>query len=250
MNAATDFTTADPALYVVSGAGLSAESGVPTFRSDAGLWGQHNLKRVCNALTWKNNRSEVFEFYAARRRDMGACLPNAGHAQLAIWQRRWGTERVKLLTQNVDDLLERAGAVDVTHLHGTLDKLQCTACGTFFAVDMVDYHEGKRCPQCQSLKGVKPGVVFFYEAAPAYVHLHRLAKTIRSQDVLIVVGTAFEVVTPEAFLPRWRKGHALNWQVNPAPAEPDWFGLNMSMGASHGLQSLDNCLSRCMSDPG
>jgi NAD-dependent deacetylase len=232
--------TADaPVLYVFSGAGLSAESGVPTFRTAGGLWTQHNLDRVCNLLTWKENRSDVFAFYRGRRQEAAAVAPNDAHLRLAGWQSRWGAARVRLLTQNVDGLLERAGAQAVVHLHGDLLHLLCTACAHRWPVDDDAYAEGTRCPSCDSLKGVKPGVVFFNEMAPEYAHLQRLHRDIRPQDVLLVVGSALEVVTVDQLVPARRRGHALNWQVNPEPADPACFGRVLAEGAVAGLRALE-----------
>lgn len=227
-------------LYVLSGAGLSAESGVATFRSVGGIWDEHRLERVCNYLTWKEHRDEVFEFYRERRQEVGGVEPNAAHIRLAQWQRRWGPDRVRLLTQNVDDLLERGGATNVVHLHGNLRELQCTACDTRFVPATPEaYHQDTRCPKCGSLKGVKPAVVFFYEAAPEYYQLKRLAKTLRPSDIVLVVGTAFQVVAPEMFLPEWRRGDTRNWQVNPEPDCPEWFGVNLHLPATQGLAELE-----------
>lgn len=235
-----------PILYVFSGAGLSAESGVPTFRTAGGLWTKHNLDRVCNMLTWKENRSAVFEFYTGRRREAAAVAPNDAHRRLAAWQSRWGTQRVRLLTQNVDGLLERAGAQSVVHLHGDLAHLLCTACGHRWPVDDEAYHEHTRCPKCDSLKGVKPGVVFFHEMAPEYAHLQRMMRSIREHDVLLVVGSALEVVTVEYLVPADRVGHALNWQVNPDPVDESYFGRVLAQGASAGLQALEPDLAKLM----
>lgn len=235
-----------PVLHVLSGAGLSAESGVATFRGATGLWNGVSLARVCHFATWKEHRTEVFDFYRARRQDMSIALPNPAHVLLARWQATWGEDRVRLLTQNVDDLLERAGATCVHHLHGSLDQLQCTACGHRFPVEDEDYQEHTRCTRCNSLRGVKPGVVFFHEPAPQYLHLRRLARRIRAEDVLIVVGTSLQVVGPEHLMSMRRRGHAFNWQVNPRPESMDWFGENLATGASEGLAALSDRLGRAM----
>lgn len=115
-------------LVVISGASLSAESGLATFRDDGGIWTQFNLDEVCNYRVWRSNRSKVFEFYARRKEEVLAAQPNAAHRCLAAWQQQWGSDRVLLMTQNVDDLLERAGAADVLHLHGELTTLLCDTC--------------------------------------------------------------------------------------------------------------------------
>lgn len=238
-----------PVLYVLSGAGLSAESGVPTFRSAGGIWDQHVLDRVCNAMTWKNHRSEVFEFYSARRKEMGGVEPNDAHRRLAAWQSKWGPDRVKLLTQNVDDLLERAGAQKVIHLHGSLDRLQCIACGTFFPVGLDQYNEHTRCIKCNSLKAVKPGVVFFYEDAPEYKHVSRMYRDIAHHDALLVIGSSMQVVRLEQFMAPRRRHSLLNWQVNPEPTDTEAFALNLAMGAVQGTAELESKVEELLGAP-
>ncbi|MES2889423.1 MAG: Sir2 family NAD-dependent protein deacetylase [Pseudomonadota bacterium] len=239
-----------PVLHVFSGAGLSAESGVPTFRTAGGVWSRHNLDRVCNMLTWRQHRDEVFAFYEGRRAEAASVAPNEAHRRLAAWQARWGPQRVRLLTQNVDDLLERGGAQEVIHLHGDLQHLLCTACEHRWPVEAARYHAQTPCPACEGLNSVKPGVVFFHEAAPAYAHLARMVHTIRAHDILLVVGTALEVVSVAQLVPPHRVGHALNWQVNPEPADPEHFGRIVAAPASVGLADLEPELIERMGLPG
>ena len=229
----------EPILYVISGAGLSAESGVPTFRIVGGVWEQFDKNRVCNFYTWKTYRDEVFAFYAGRRKEASAVQPNAAHVRLAEWQRRWGPERVQFLTQNVETLLEQAGATAVTHLHGDLQHLLCTACSHSWPVSDEDYHERTRCVKCNSLNGVKPGVVLFNEQAPEYLKLDKVYRSIRQEDIFLVVGSSMEVVTPNVMIPKSRVGHARNWQVNPQIAFQHWFGRNIAKTACAGLEELE-----------
>lgn len=232
-------------LYIFSGAGLSAESNLATFRDDDGLWEQEDLNKVCRLSTWKANRELVFDFYNRRKQDVLRAQPNAAHRALAAWQQQWGADRVRLLTQNVDDLLERAGALEVTHLHGELSKALCTACGHQWTVPGA-YDVMGRCPACNSLKGVKPGVVFFGERAPAYLTLARMQKEIQAEDILLAIGTAFEVVPAAAVIPVRRAGDALTWQVNPRPADEAWFGQNVALPATEGCAQLEVRLAQLM----
>lgn len=228
-----------PRLLVLSGAGLSADSGLATFRTPGGLWERFDVNRVANALTWKEHRSEVFAFFEAVRSAISEAQPNEAHRRLAAWQQKWGPHRVRLLTQNVDDLLERAGALEVTHLHGRHNTLLCTACAHEWETELKDYTSTTRCPRCNSLKGVKPGVVFFNERAPRYQVLNSLVKRLRPQDLLLAVGTAFEVLGPERFVPLRRKADARTALVDPSPSASEWFGQVLAQPAKSGLAALE-----------
>lgn len=118
----------NPKLLVFSGAGISAESGISTFRDAGGngLWNGYRIEDVCTSHTWKQNFALVHSFYNARRQQLGQANPSSAHAMVASWQARYDTT---IITQNVDDLLERAGVQNVIHLHGFLREMLCTACG-------------------------------------------------------------------------------------------------------------------------
>jgi NAD-dependent deacetylase len=234
-------------LVIISGAGLSAESGLATFRDAGGIWNQHNLAEVCSYPVWRRNRARVFDFYAKRKVEVLAAQPNAAHQCLAQWQQQWGAERVQLLTQNVDDLLERAGATQVTHLHGELTTLLCDNCYRKFDIGTGVVDPTLACPLCGEFESVKPGVVMFGETSPGY---HRLAEAVdglEPEDILLVIGTSMQVIPVERLVPQWRTGHGLNWQVNPVPAEQRYFGRNVAAAASAGLAELEPLLTQLMS---
>jgi NAD-dependent deacetylase len=236
-----------PNLYVFSGAGLSAESGLSTFRTGDGIWTRNSVDEVCNIRTWRRNRPAVFDFYNDRIREKHDAEPNAAHKLLAQWQKRWGAERVHLLTQNVDDLLEKAGATSVIHLHGDLNSLMCTACELAFPKEDLYLDPLAACPICGNHEGVKPGVVFFGEAAPAYRHLHRIRMEMRECDLFLAVGSAFEVVPPEAMLPLERQyDHLRNFLVDPSPSRSEMFGAVEAQPATIGLQRLEAQISALM----
>lgn len=235
-----------PHLFVVSGAGLSAESGLATFRDTGGIWSQFNLEEVCNYRTWRRNRAKVFDFYAKRKEEVLAAQPNPGHQCLAEWQQQWGAHRVHLLTQNVDDLLERAGAEEVWHLHGELSTLLCDHCFKKFEIGAGPIDPTLACPVCHEVDPVKPGVVFFGEMAPNYQKLHNIHSMLGKDDILLVVGSSMQVIQAGMMIPAWRIGHALNWQVNPAPAEKSYFGRNIAATASEGLPQLEPLLTQLM----
>lgn len=181
-----------PHLVVFTGAGLSADSGISTFRDANGLWENHKIDEVCNHLTWKRHREQVYGFYNGLRAKLPTVAPNPMHCLLADWQRRYS--QVTLITQNVDDLLERAGCADVMHVHGYLPEMQCEACGTVWSIGYAAWGLDDTCPKCGSKKGVKPHVVMFHENAPLYANMWRVFRNLRAQDVLVVIGTRGEVV--------------------------------------------------------
>jgi len=187
-------------LIILSGAGLSADSGVPTFRSDNGLWMEHRIEQVCDYTTWKDNFDLVHKFYNNLRELIGTVTPNPAHYMIAEWQKRYGS-RVINLTANVDDLLERAGCTDVVHLHGALSTMKCTACGNVWNIGYQHWDPTKnRCVKCNSLRGVKPNVVFFYENAPLYKTLYTEFRKITDKDIVLVIGTSGTVINVDAML--------------------------------------------------
>jgi len=236
-----------PRLYVFSGAGLSAESGISTFRTGDGIWTRANLDEVCNYLTWRRNRPAVFRFYNQRISECADARPNAAHRLLAQWQDTWGTERVHLVTQNIDDMLEQAGARQVTHLHGDMISLLCTDCDYRFPASGRGLDPKAACPACGEVEGVKPGVVFFNEAAPEYETLWRIQQAMTPDDLFIAVGTAFEVIPPERLLPPGRVGpYARNFVVDPAPRRTECFGVVERNPATVGLPNIAETVERMM----
>ncbi len=207
-------------LLIFSGAGLSAASGIQTFRGQSGLWNNHKIEDVADYTTWKKNFDLVHEFYNARRGELRDVQPNAAHVQIAEWQAQW-PEQVSILTQNVDDLLERAGCQDVVHLHGELTRMQCTACGE-------NWHQGYEawdptvhtCPKCKSRKGVKPATVFFNENAPEYRKLYRAVKLLNEHHMVIIVGTSGIVLDVQTLFGTGTHKKVLN-NLEPHPAIDD-----------------------------
>jgi NAD-dependent deacetylase len=179
-------------LIIFSGAGLSAESGLSTFRGKSGLWENVPLDIVCNFATWERNSDAVHAFYDARRLAAKDAQPNEAHRTIAAWQKRW-PGRVHILTQNVDPLLERAGCEDVIHLHGDVLSMHCVTCDCEWKIEATAYDQSG-CPTCRQKKTVKPAVIFFGQAAPAYDLLHAIVRSLRESDTALVVGTSGTVL--------------------------------------------------------
>lgn len=240
-------------LVVFSGAGLSADSGISTFRGTDGLWENHRLDEVCNFHTWRANRLAVHRFYNARRTALDTVSPNAMHELLVDWQARYGAI---LITQNVDDLLERAGAKDVLHVHGFLPELRCLACGHHWNIGTAAWDaEADRCPSCNSLKGVKPNVVFFNEQAPLYVPMWKTFDSLKAEDVLVVIGTDGAVIPIGAIAAELPCRKALNtlapvpreaWQ--PGMVNPALFHRSFFMRAAEAVGELDALVSGWMAE--
>jgi NAD-dependent deacetylase len=175
-------------ILVLSGAGLSAESGIRTFRDAGGLWEEHDVMEVCSVEGYAINPGKVHGFYDARRQELAAKVPNAAHEMIARLKKTY-PEEVAVLTQNVDDLLERAGCPDVEHLHGMLTHLRCKMCETIFEIGYGS-QEGVQCPRCSS-RAVRHHVVMFGEAAPMYARLH---EALSQAKLLVCIGTSGQVI--------------------------------------------------------
>jgi len=174
---------------ILSGAGLSAESGISTFRDSDGLWEGYDVMKVCSTQGWIEDRTYVTSFYNERRATIEDKEPNHAHEVLASLEKKY-RGRVMHLTQNVDNLLEKAGAKEVIHLHGTLTDLRCEACTQTFDVGYAPQTGNEVCPHCGN-KRVRHNVVMFGEAAPEYVHIQQ---AIKECSLFISIGTSGAVI--------------------------------------------------------
>ena len=174
---------------ILSGAGLSAESGISTFRDNDGLWENYDVMEVCSTQGWIKNRKLVTKFYNDRRRDIEFKEPNLAHKILAQLEHDY-RGRIIHLTQNVDNLMEKAGAKDIVHLHGTLTDLRCESCTETFNIDYAPQEGNETCPNCSN-KRIRHNVVMFGEPAPEYVHIQQ---AIRECSLFIAIGTSGAVI--------------------------------------------------------
>lgn len=206
-------------IVVFSGAGLSADSGIPTFRSgENGLWSEFNPADLATPDAWKANKALVWGWYEWRRGLILKAQPNPGHLAIAQLQ---STLNANAITQNVDDLHERAGVRDVLHLHGSMFEPRCAICGLShsFAQSPPDAPLREITPpQCPSCKGaVRPGVVWFGEQLSRAV-MGRAERMIAACDLLLVVGTS-GVVYPAAGLVAHAPRTATAVEINPAATQ-------------------------------
>lgn len=174
-------------IVVLTGAGISAESGVPTFRDSDGLWEGHRDEDVATPEAFERDPDTVLRFYDARRRAVASALPNPAHLALAELERAIGDDLL-VVTQNVDDLHERAGTRRLVHMHGTLAHALCTACDAVSVI--VDDLEGRpACPECAS-RALRPDVVWFGEMP---YDLDRIERALVTADVFVSIGTSGNV---------------------------------------------------------
>ena len=172
-------------IVVLTGAGISAESGLSTFRDNGGLWEQHSVYDVATPEAFERNRELVLRFYNERRRQLLSVQPNPAHRLLAELESRF---RVTVVTQNVDDLHERGGSSNVLHLHGELTKARSSAYpDLIYDIGYNDINPGDTCDRGAQLR---PHIVWFGEEVPM---LDAAAEVVRTADELLIVGTSLQV---------------------------------------------------------
>lgn len=201
-------------LVVFTGAGMSADSGLATFRDSDGLWANYRIEDVCTPEALARNRALVIEFYNKRRREMLAARPNAGHEAIAALERDFAVE---VVTQNVDDLHERAGSTHVTHLHGELRKLRSTRNPDL--VVPIEGWEQKLDATAPDGSLLRPHIVFFGESVPMF---ERAAEIAARAEIMVVVGTSLAVY-PAASLVRYAQPGVPIYLVDPG--HPDTTGI-------------------------
>ncbi len=201
-------------LVISTGAGMSAESGLSTFRDSDGLWENYNVMDVASADGFRRNPKLIHDFYNARRRDVLAASPNAGHIGLAELEKDFD---VQIITQNVDDLHERAGSSKVLHLHGEVMKVR--ALDDESKVYTLTPDNLDTTPETV-IDGhrVRPHIVFFQEAVPNFDPATRLAA---EADIFVIIGTSLVVYPAAALLNYVRRGVPV-FYIDPHPADvPD-----------------------------
>ena len=191
-------------VFVLTGAGISAESGLKTFRDSNGLWAGHRVEAVATPEGWDANPELVWRFYSQRRRETEASLPNPAHRALAELEEKI-EGRLFLCTQNVDDLHERSGSRNMVHMHGELFKSRCeTDCGASIIEDRNSYNSLAEIPRCVCGARLRPHIVWFGEVP---LEMPRIQQEIDRCSVLLVVGTS-GVVHPAASFVQWARMRA------------------------------------------
>jgi len=197
-------------IVVLSGAGMSAESGLKTFRDNDGLWNNHRVEEVASPEAWAADMDLVLEFYNQRRKQLHECEPNTAHVALAKLEKKFD---VQIVTQNVDDLHERGGSSNILHLHGELKKVRSTVDPSLvFELEGWELKAGDTCPKGSQLR---PHIVWFGESVP---NITKAAEIVREADIMLVIGTSMQVY-PAAGLVHYAPVDSLKYYIDPAASE-------------------------------
>jgi len=195
-------------LTVMTGAGISAESGVSTFRDKDGLWSKYRIDEVATPEAFDADPRTVWDFYNLRRTQLPAVEPNAAHVALAKLEAAMPPENFTLITQNVDDLHRRAGSRNVIQMHGELAKVRCTGCGTITET-LDDLGPLPLCDACGAM--LRPHIVWFGEVP---MHMEEIDEAIRRCNMFLVVGTSGVIYPAAGMLARAKAKGALTVGVN------------------------------------
>lgn len=228
-------------LVVFSGAGMSAESGISTFRDSNGLWENYDIQQVATPEAWERNPALVQRFYNERRKNILEAQPNEAHQYIAKLQDYYD---VQVITQNIDDLHERAGSQNILHLHGNIRLAKSSGPDAQYTTQFYEVNGWKLdleqdfCPDGYPLR---PHVVWFGEAVPAYEEAIRL---VQSADIFIVIGSTLSVYPVAALvheIPHYTKAYYIDPQADHSRVPPQYKLLNMT--ATEGMHELFNQLT-------
>lgn len=198
-------------IVIITGAGVSAESGLKTFRDSDGLWENHKVEEVATPSALKNNTKLFLDFYNARKNQLQEVEPNKAHQIISEMEKDFD---VTIVTQNIDNLHERAGSSNVLHLHGELAKMRSSGDTGYMVEYKDDIKVGDRCPQGHQLR---PHVVLFGENLPSE-NFHKSILRVSEADVIIVIGTSLQV-RPASQLPWEGKDTSLIYLIDPADSD-------------------------------
>ncbi len=222
-------------LVVLTGAGISAESGIKTFREMGGLWEQYDITEVASPQGWKNNMQLVLDFYNQRRKQLFESKPNAAHYKLVELEKYFN---VKIITQNVDDLHERAGSSVVLHLHGELKKARSTVDDSL--IYELKHWELKVGDKCEKGSQLRPHIVWFGESVPMLDKAVEISKT---ADIFVVIGTSLNVY-PAAGLINYAPNTAKFYLIDPNDVGVSSYVTVIKEKASIGTSILADLLLR------
>lgn len=202
-------------IVLLTGAGLSAESGLSTFRDKNGVWAQYDWRDVASPEGFARNPDLVHSFYNKRRRASRSVKPNAAHLALARLEKDYPGQ-VLTITQNIDPLHAMAGTRDLIHMHGELHKALCVWCGSRYLWEHEDMSVHTPCPICGRTQGVRPDVVWFGEAPYA---MERICDELQTCDLFVAIGTSGTVHPAASFVAAARESGAHTVELNLEPSE-------------------------------
>lgn len=226
-----------PKLVVSTGAGISAESGITTFRDAGGLWENYPVMEVASADGFRRNPALVHDFYNARRKDLITKQPNAAHRALVELEKDYD---VWVITQNVDDLHERAGSSHVLHLHGELMKIRSVSDPDY--IESLDIDHLSTTPETRGRNGdlMRPHIVFFQEPVP---NIEKAVELTAEADIFVVIGTSLNVYPAAGLLHYVRHGVPVYYiDPNPAPTPPGVTVIKAT--ATEGMRRLAELLEK------
>jgi NAD-dependent deacetylase len=197
-------------IFVLTGSGISAESGIPTFRGSGGLWRNHRIEEVASPYAWARDPALVWEFYSMRRRIAAAARPNPAHRALADLEGKLG-DRLFLCTQNVDNLHEQGGSHGVIHMHGELFKSRCDTCRRPPFPDEACYESPLEIPRCACGGRIRPHICWFGEVP---YELDRIFAALDACTIFAAIGTS-GVVEPAASFVSHVRHHARAYYIGP-----------------------------------
>jgi NAD-dependent deacetylase len=216
-------------IVVLTGAGMSAESGVKTFRDHDGLWEGHEVMKVASPEGFRQNPELVLDFYNQRRKQLKTVQPNQAHIDLAHLEKDF---KVTIVTQNVDDLHERAGSTDVVHLHGELKKIRSTGNPSDIRTWTEDLNLGDTCENGYQLR---PHIVWYGEDVPM---IETAIKICYAADILLIIGTSMQVY-PAASLIDYVQPDTAIYYIDPKPAISNSSKVNViAKSATEGMKDL------------
>ena len=220
-------------LVVLSGAGISAESGLSTFRDTGGLWAQYRIEDVATPEAWRRNQKLVLDFYNQRRREVMNAQPNAAHKALAELEDHFD---VTVITQNIDDLHERGGSKKILHLHGEIMKSRSSADYQLLYECRGEIHVGDKCELGSQLR---PHVVWFGEAVPM---IEPAIREVESSDIFVVIGTSLNVYPAAGLLNYVNNGQPI-YLIDPKEVRTYRNDIHfIQKGASEGVKELTKLL--------
>lgn len=204
-------------IFVLTGAGCSAESGLGTFRDKGGLWARFDPMKLATPEAFESDQETVQAFYNARRRNLIEARPNAAHMALATLEAGLAARKGELFlcTQNIDDLHERAGSRAVTHMHGELLKARCTACETVTPWEK-DLGQSEPCPACGRTGSLRPHVVWFGEMP---LHMDEIHAALEGADMFVSIGTSGSVYPAAGFVAMARQFSIHTCEINLEPSD-------------------------------